>query len=71
MLTKPAKSHYSEVEVAAELGVSVKELRSLIRMHVIPKEDEIKHTSVLTFQPSDLLLLRLLATQATAPSPQG
>jgi DNA-binding transcriptional MerR regulator len=71
MLTKPAKSHYSEVEVAAELGVSVKELRSLIRMHVIPKEDEIEHTSVLTFQPSDLLLLRLLATQATAPSPQG
>ena len=63
MLTKPAKSHYTELEVAAELGVSVDHLRSLIRTHIIPKEDEVKHTSVVTFQPSDLLLLRLLASQ--------
>jgi hypothetical protein len=72
MLTKPAKSYYTEVEVAAELGVSVEELRSLIRMHIVPKEEDIKHTSVVTFQPSDLLLLRLLASQsATLATPQG
>jgi hypothetical protein len=72
MLTKPAKSYYTEVEVATELGVSVEELRCLIHMHIIPKEEDIKHTTVVTFQPSDLLLLRLLASQsASLAAPQG
>lgn len=71
MLTKLAKSHYSESEVAAELGVSIDELRALIRTHILPREEEIKHTSVVTFQPSDLVLLRLLAMQPSVASPLG
>lgn len=71
MLTKAAKSDYTEVEVAAELGVSVDELRSLIRMHILPQDEDIKPASVVTFQPSDLVLLRLLASQPMAEAPQG
>ncbi len=59
----PDKGQYTENEVANELGVSLEILRSLIRERVMPNDEDVRQTSMLTFQPSDLLLLRLLSGQ--------
>jgi hypothetical protein len=61
----PHKTHYSELEVANALGVSIDELRRLIRHHIVRGEDELPSLSQASFQPSDLLLLRILAGQPT------
>ncbi len=71
MFSKPAKSHYSEAEAAAELGVSVDRLRTLIREHIMTKEDEGRNPPVVMFQPSDLLVLKLLSTQASVETTRG
>lgn len=63
MLAKAGKSHYTESEAAAELGVSVDRLRTLIREHILPSDDEVRPISSVTFQASDLLLLKLLSSQ--------
>ena len=63
---KPQKSQYSELEAAHALGVSTDELRRLIRCHIVRGEDELPSLSQASFQPSDLLLLRLLASQPNA-----
>ena len=62
-LSRPAKSQYSESEAAAALGVSVDELRTLIRNHIVTGDDEMKSASMASFQPADLLLLRILSGQ--------
>lgn len=61
VLTKSAKAYYSESEAAEALGVSVEQLRSLIRNHIVVEEEDVSKIPVATFQPSDLLVLRLLA----------
>ena len=61
--TKPNKSHYSETEAAAVLGVSVDELRSLIKSRVVEQEEDMTNVPATTFQPSDLVLLRILVQQ--------
>ncbi len=65
---KPQKAQYSEVEAAEALGVSVEELRRLIRHHIVNGEDDLPSLSQANFQPSDLLLLRILAGQCPQPS---
>ena len=57
---KAAKTHYSEAEAANELGVTIEQLRALIRNHIVEHEDEMTHVSQAAFQPSDLVLLKLL-----------
>ncbi|HUQ95705.1 MAG TPA: hypothetical protein VM120_28765 [Bryobacteraceae bacterium] len=59
-LTKPAKSHYSEDEAALVLGVSVDDLRALIRNHIAKGEEEMANVASATYQPSDLLVLRMI-----------
>jgi hypothetical protein len=59
-LTRTGKSQYSEVEAAEELGISVDQLRTVIRSHVIDRDEDLTNVSSTTFQPSDLLVLRLL-----------
>ena len=68
---KPAKSHYSEFEAATAVGLSVEELRNLIRQHIIGRDEPGDEPKATSFQPSDLALLRILARQcaATAPVP--
>ena len=56
-----AKSHYTEIEAASQLGLSVDELRSLIRDHIVKNDEELSSTSVASFHPADILLFRLLA----------
>lgn len=63
-LVKPGKSHYTENEVAQELGVTVEHLRALIRERVMPGDEDARQSSILSFQPSDLLLLKLLASES-------
>jgi hypothetical protein len=60
-LTRTGKSHYSEAEAAEELGISTEQLRTMIRSHVIDRDEDLTNVPATTFQPSDLLILRLLA----------
>lgn len=66
--TRPAKSQYTEVEAAEELGISVDRLRTMIRSHVVERDEDLTNVPVTTFQPSDLLILRLLAGMPTNPT---
>jgi hypothetical protein len=65
-LNRTGKSQYSEVEAAEELGISVEQLRSMIRSHVIDRDEDLNNVPVTTFQPSDLLILRLLTGMPTS-----
>lgn len=68
---KPGKTQYSEHEAAQELGVSVEQLRSLIRSHIAQSDEDLNHIAIASFHPSDLLVLKLLAGAHTTPPPQG
>jgi hypothetical protein len=59
-INRTVKSQYSEREAAEELGVSVEQLRTMIRSHVVDRDEDINNVPVTAFQPSDLLILRLL-----------
>jgi len=61
--TKQTKTHYSEAEAAEELGVTVEQLRVLIRNHIAKSDEDLAHIAVATFHPSDLLVLKILAGQ--------
>jgi len=60
---KQNKTQYSEVEAAQELGVTVDQLRVLIRHHIAKSDEDLTHIAVATFHPSDLLVLKILAGQ--------
>jgi hypothetical protein len=64
--SRPGKGQYSEAEAAEELGISVAQLRTMIRSHVVDKDEDLINVPVHTFQPSDLLILRLLTGMPTA-----
>jgi hypothetical protein len=66
LTARSAKSQYTEVEAAEELGISVDRLRKMIRSHVVDRDEDLNNVPVTTFQPSDLLILRLLAGMPTA-----
>ena len=68
---KPGKTQYSEHEAAVELGVSVEQLRTLIRSHIAESDEDLNHIAVASFHPSDLLVLKLLAGANSTPTPQG
>ena len=67
---RTAKSQYSETEAAAVIGVSVDQLRTLIRQHVTVPDEAGEESKATTFQPSDLVLLRILARQAPVQAAQ-
>lgn len=57
------KTQFSETEAAAELGVTVEALRTLIRQHIVGSDEaEARSLPLTSFQPSDLVLLRILCT---------
>jgi hypothetical protein len=60
-LTRMGKSQYSETEAAEELGISVAQLRVMIRSHVVEHDEDLSNVPATTFQPSDLLILKLLS----------
>jgi len=67
--SRPGKGQYSETEAAEELGISVAQLRTMIRSHVVDRDEDLNNVPVTTFQPSDLLILRLLTGMPTGSSP--
>jgi hypothetical protein len=67
-LMRTGKSQYSETEAAEELGVSVAQLRTMIRSHVVDRDEDLSNVPATTFQPSDLLILRLLAGMPSSSS---
>jgi hypothetical protein len=62
LASKPPKSHYSEQEAARELGLSIEQLRTLIRSHIVETEEDLNNVSVASFHPSDLLVLKILSS---------
>lgn len=71
LAAKPAKTQYSEHEAAQELGVSVEQLRTLIRSHIVESDEDLNNLAVASFHASDLLVLKMLAGQSQTPTPQG
>jgi len=69
--SKQTKTQYSESEAAQELGVTVDELRVLIRNHIAKSDEDLTHIAIATFHPSDLLVLKILAGQASVPVSTG
>ena len=59
-LSRPVKSQYTESEAAVALGVSVEQLRTLIRSHIVKTDEDMAHVAAATYQPSDLLVLRMI-----------
>jgi hypothetical protein len=54
------KAYFSEAEAARHLGVSIEEFRTLVRRHIVVREEDLNNVPLTTFHASDLLLLRLL-----------
>ena len=63
-----ARAQYSEAEAACEVGVSVEQLRALIRLHIVCNDEDLGTVPVTAFSPSDVLVLRLLAGSMLAGS---
>ena len=63
LVTKANQTQYSEVEAAQELGVTVDQLRVLIRSHIAQTDEDLTHIAVASFHASDLLVLKILAGQ--------
>lgn len=56
-----AKPEYTETEAAEELGLSVDQLRAMIRTHILQEDaDVLSNPSTTVFQRSDLVIMRLL-----------
>ena len=68
---KPSKTQYSENEAAEELGVSLEELRALIRSHIVESDDDLNNVPIASFHPSDLLVLKLLLSSKPNPTTEG
>ncbi len=57
------KTQYSEVEAAQELGMTVEQLRVLIRNHIAQSDEDLNHIAMASFHPSDLVILKILVGQ--------
>ena len=68
---KPIKTQYSEPEAAAELGVSIEELRTLIRSHIVDTDEDLNNVPMASFHPSDLLVLKLILNSKSDPTTVG
>ena len=62
--SKQPKVQYSELEAAEILGITVEQLRLLVKSHIVKDDSEAANLAVSTFQPSDLLVLKILASQS-------
>ena len=68
--SRAGKSQYSETEAAAELGVSVSQLRTMIRSHVVDRDEDLSNVPVTQFHPSDLVILRMLTGMSSQQNTQ-
>ena len=61
------KTQYSEAEAAQQLGISIEDLRGLICRLIAVEESDANTVSMISFLPSDLLVLRLLKKNFLSP----
>jgi hypothetical protein len=66
---KAGKAQYSEAEAAQLLGLSIEDLRTLVKQHIV-SEDEPATGAVTVFQSADLLVLRILTGKIGQPITQ-
>jgi hypothetical protein len=59
------KLEYTEEEAASALGISISQLRALVRTHVIQEESG-PDVPIPNFRPADLLLLKMLSEPRTS-----
>ena len=62
-----SKGQYSEREAAEELGVSVEQLRLMIRSHIVDSDEDLNNVPIASFHPSDLLVLKILTGLSLQP----
>ena len=62
------KGQYSEREAADELGVSIDQLRSMIRSHIVETDEDLNNVPIASFHPSDLLVLKILSGLSLQPT---
>jgi hypothetical protein len=67
--SKQNKTQYSEAEAAQELGITVEQLRVLIRKHIAKTDEDLMHIAMASFHPSDLLVLKILTGQSSDLEP--
>ena len=70
LASKLSKGQYSEREAAEELGVSVEQLRSIIRSHIVDSDEDLNNVPIASFHPSDLLVLKILSGLSLHPTAQ-
>ena len=68
LASRLAKGQYSEREAAEELGVSVEQLRCLIRSHIVDSDEDANNIPIASFHPSDLLVLKILSGLSLQPT---
>lgn len=61
-IPRPGKGYFNENEAAQALGLSLEQFRALVKRYIVDREEDLVNLPLTTYQPSDLLLLRLLAT---------
>lgn len=59
-LLNTSKTQFSEPETAQMLGLTVDQLRLLVRNHIV-KDEALEDPPMTTYQPTDVVLLRILA----------
>jgi len=64
----PGKCEYTEAETALALGITIEELRALVRTHVTSNEEDLNNVAVMSFRPSDILMLGLLSGRGLIPT---
>jgi hypothetical protein len=62
---KPSKSHFTELEAANRLGVSVEQLRVMVQRHIVAGATDAVSTPVTMYSSSDLVILKLLNQHLT------
>jgi hypothetical protein len=65
------KSEYSEEEAARTLGVSIWQLRDLVRAHITSRDEDLANVPLVTYRRADLLLLWMLSTQTATEAVPG
>ncbi len=63
---RPSKGYFNEPEAARALGLTLDQFRILVRRHILVNEEDAANLPLTSFQPSDLLLLQLLAAHPGA-----
>lgn len=58
--SRSSQGLYSEAEAAGMLGITVEELRLLLRTHILHGDDGTVNLHAVTFRPADMLALRVL-----------